>query len=116
MSKLAKVIDAKLSYRNTPSMNLKYMDIRTGVSEVPPMLGLGTELRVSAMIMKYAVVPPGVDPEDAVKDIKRAIIEEVFGEFRPLIYDMRTALYDGNKAELRKMLGELEDAMFHDGV
>ena len=90
------------------------MDVRTDVSSSPPTLGL--EVCISTMIVKYAVVPPGIDPDDAIKDIKRAIIEEVFGEFRPLIYDMRAALYDGSKADLRKLLGELEDAMFHDGV
>lgn len=114
MSKLAKVIDAKLPYRKIAGMDFKYLDVRTDVSRSSPTLGL--EVCISATIMKHAVVPPDVTPEDAIKDIKRAVIEEVFGEFRPLIYDMRTALYDGNKAELRKMLGELEDAMFHDGV
>lgn len=114
MSKLAKVIDAKLPYRKIASMDFKHMDVRTDVSSVPPMLGL--EIRISAMVMKHAIVPPDVDPEDAIKDIKRAVIEDVFGEFRPLIYDMRAALYDDNKTDLRKLLGELEDALFHDGV
>ena len=111
MSKIAKTIDSKVSHC---SVGRKYMNVRTDVSSTIPTPGL--EVCVSMVIMKHAVVPPDVDPKDAIKDIKRVIIEEVFGEFRPLIYDMRTALYGGNKADLRKMLGELEDAMFHDGV
>ena len=115
MSKLAKAIDAKVT-KTVSSAPLRYMNVRTDVSSILPMLGTGTEVCISVMIVKHAVVPPGIDPKDAIKDIKRAIIEEVFGEFRPLIYDLRTALYGGNKGDLRKLLGELEDAMFHDGV
>ena len=116
MSKLAKAIDAKVT-RKVSSAPLKYMKVQLDTTEfLVPHYGRGTECRINVTIQKYAVVPEGVAVLDAIKDIKRAIIEDVFGEFRPLIYDMRAALYDDNKTDLRKLLGELEDALFHDGV
>ena len=116
MSKLAKAIDSKVTYA-VSSPPLKYTDVQLDTTEfLLPHYGRGTECRINVTIQKYAVVPEGVAVLDAIKDIKRAIIEDVFGEFRPLIYDMRAALYDDNKTDLRKLLGELEDAMFHDGV
>lgn len=118
MSKLAKAIDAKVTYTNVvSSAPLKYTDVQLDTTEfLLPQYGRGAECRIGVTIQKYAVIPEGVVVLDAIKDIKRAIIEEVFGEFRPLIYGLRTALYDDNKTDLRKLLGELEDAMFHDGV
>jgi hypothetical protein len=47
-----------------------------------------------------------------VKNIKRGVIEEVFGEFRPSLYKLRTALYDRNFDEARQILNQLEYDMF----
>jgi hypothetical protein len=35
------------------------------------------------------------------------VIEEVFGEFRPMIIEMRSALYDDDKTRIRGLLAEL---------
>jgi hypothetical protein len=48
--------------------------------------------------------------------VKRAMIEEVFGEFRPLIIEMRRSLYDEDTQRVRTLLARLEEQMFTDGV
>jgi hypothetical protein len=53
---------------------------------------------------------------EAMYDAKRAIIEDVFGEFRPLIIEMRSALHDIDTDRLRRLLAELEHLMFVDGM
>lgn len=47
-----------------------------------------------------------------VRDIKLGLVEEVFGEFRPYILDIRRALYERNYELVREKLNELESEMF----
>jgi hypothetical protein len=44
--------------------------------------------------------------------VRRQVIEEVFGEFRPFIYEMNTALYDEDLTRIRTLLANLEQQMF----
>ena len=44
------------------------------------------------------------------------MIEEVFGEFRPMIIEMRAALYDEDTSRVRRLLAEMEHSMFADGI
>jgi uncharacterized protein (DUF1810 family) len=57
----------------------------------------------------------GTDAEkmaDFVHSVKRSVAEDVFGEFRPLIIEMRNSIYDENTTRLRTLLAELETRMF----
>jgi hypothetical protein len=47
-----------------------------------------------------------------VRDIKRGLVEEVFGEFRPYLMDIRRALYEHNFELVREKLNELETEMY----
>jgi hypothetical protein len=50
--------------------------------------------------------------EDFMHNIKRSVIEDVFGEFRPLIIEMRTAIYDDDMVRLKTLLAQMENQMF----
>jgi hypothetical protein len=50
--------------------------------------------------------------EDFMHNIKRSVIEDVFGEFRPLIVEMRTAIYDDDMVRLKTLLAHIENQMF----
>jgi hypothetical protein len=50
---------------------------------------------------------------DFVYGVKKSVVEDVFGEFRPLIIEMRTAIYDEDTTRLRTLLAELENKMFN---
>lgn len=52
----------------------------------------------------------------AVNDVRKQVIEEVFGEFRPLLIEMRVALYDADTTRARQILSQLEYQMFVEGL
>ena len=54
--------------------------------------------------------------EETFNDIRAALLEQVFGEFRPLILEMRSALYDEDRHRIRTLLAELEHQMFHENT
>lgn len=54
--------------------------------------------------------------EETLNDIRSALLEQVFGEFRPLIIEMRSALYDEDRHRIRTLLSELEHQMFHENT
>ena len=54
--------------------------------------------------------------QGAVTATRKQVIEEVFGEFRPLIAQLRVALYDTDTHRARDILFRLERQMFSEGV
>lgn len=62
-------------------------------------------------VKKY--VPEDQDAKEvAFRSIKRAMIEQVFGEFRPLIIELHSAVYDNDKSRVAELLNKLESEMF----
>lgn len=122
MSKLAKQINAIFEGKVTESRSMKYVDVTKSVMDDP--VSYNRHYKVSATFEQTRVVDRfGTDvkfsdniSEEALKDIKRAIIEEVFGEFRPLLYEMKAAIYDEDFYRLRETLAKFEIEMFHDGI
>ena len=121
MSKLAKQINAIFEGKVTASRSMKYVNVTKSVVDDP--VSYNRQYKVSATFGQTRVVDRfGIDKfsdnisEEALKDIKRAIIEEVFGEFRPLLYEMKAAIYDEDFYRLRETLAKLEIEMFHDGI
>jgi hypothetical protein len=58
---------------------------------------------------------PGDENEDYtgfLKSVRRQVVEDVFGEFRPMIYEMHTAMYDGDLTRVKTILAKLENQMF----
>jgi hypothetical protein len=54
--------------------------------------------------------------QEVYSSIKRAMIEEIFGEFRPIIIELQSAIYDKNQDRMRQLTAELEHKMFFEGV
>lgn len=54
----------------------------------------------------------GTHIEQAVKQTQRAIIEAVFGEFRPYFRELHLAVLDGKYDELHEILDRFERQMF----
>lgn len=120
MSKLAKAIDATLTrnVRATRDLNLRYTDIQAGVTPLDHLATrlLSKEMFLSVKLQKKVWVEDGHDIEIALHDIKRAMIEEIFGEFRPMLIEIRGALYDEDTVRVRTLLAEMEQQMFRDGL
>jgi hypothetical protein len=54
--------------------------------------------------------------QEVYTSIKRAMIEEIFGEFRPIIIELQSAIYDKNLDRMRRLTAELEHKMFIEGL
>ena len=119
MSRLAKAIDYEVGkdhfYKHVP-YKLKYTDVKFSVADDINMIGTNIreyKIGVTLAAVKYC---NEADRDGAVKVLKRAMIEEMFGEFRPMIYNLHAALYDRDTDEAEKIVREMERVMFHEGL
>ena len=123
MSKLSQAIDYQFtgnkSYLEKPKNN--YLDVSTAVQDIGyPNIGrefkIGVKLQTTKWVDDTHLIhskenEPAI-VSDVLNDLKQAMIEEVFGEFRPLIIEMRSALYDKDNTRVRTLLAEMEHKMF----
>lgn len=120
MSKIGDTINYQLigeseSYR---TLGLEFTDVSTEISDDHDIcvkkFSVGVSLRQTAHILfhslEYSVGDLIID--ETIKEIKSAMIEEIFGEFRPDILKIRTALWEQDLAKARQSLIDLEHKMF----
>jgi len=118
MSKLSKTIKANISddYIVKPSRyvttEIKMSPVEYTTGRIAKKVEIGVKISSCTWVNDDITKLPSGAYEDVIHDIKRGIIEEVFGEFRPLIIEIRTALYDEDNVRLRTLLAELEQQMF----
>ena len=127
MSKLSQAIDYQFtgnkSYLEKPKNN--YLDVSTAVQDIGyPNIGrefkIGVKLQTTKWVDDTKLIhskenEPAI-VSDVLNDLKQAMIEEVFGEFRWMIIEMRSALYDKDNNRVRTLLAEMEHKMFHEGI
>ncbi len=71
------------------------------------------EYRLGVVLQMHAVVPENSPALARAKDhCKRAIIEAVFGEFRPKIIEINTAMHERKYESAMLKLDELYNEMF----
>jgi hypothetical protein len=120
MSKIVDAINYQLigeseSYR---SLGLEFTDVSTEISDDHDIcvkkFSVGVSLRQTAHIsfhsLEYSVGDLIID--ETINEIKAAMIEEIFGEFRPDMWKIRTALWEQDLAKARQSLIDLEHKMF----
>lgn len=49
-------------------------------------------------------------------DAKRMLIEDIFGEFRPILMEALESTYERDFAAVRQAIYKLEDKMFREGI
>lgn len=124
MSKLAAGIEATLTgnVKASRDLKLRYTDIKKSVNDIgnpfiQKQIRLSVKLQCVAWLDESLASSSIINThEELQKDLKRAMIEEVFGEFRPLIIEMRSAIWDEDTTRIRSLLAELEHRMFTDGI
>jgi hypothetical protein len=123
MSKLSTAIDATLTGNlraSTTPTRFRYTDIKFEVHPTIHSYNIDREVRLGVRLQTTAWIH-GHEWENtdarsaAIRDLKRAMIEEVFGEFRPLIIELRSAMYDKDDVRARQLIVELENQMFYEG-
>lgn len=77
-----------------------------------------TLLRASCMVDESAALRAREASvwEDAVRSTRRKIIEEVFGEFRPMLYQLNEAAHQRDWAAVNHGLKQMYDTMFEEGL
>ncbi len=123
MSKLAAKIDDVLTgkHRTSRLPSTRYFDIKFNTGGTQYTHGVDKEVMLDFRLRTNAWVNDlewnNTDVRSTIiRDLKRSMIEEVFGEFRPLIIELRSSLYDGDTVRTRTLLAELEHQMFTDGI
>lgn len=110
MSKLSKAIRAlQTGEVRVKKDNFKFTEIKHWNQLSPDYLY--REYRIEAKF-GVSVYAKEETLSDAVKDAKFAINEEIFGEFRPILTEIRIALYDVDFTRAKKLLSQLENQMF----
>lgn len=124
MSKLAKAIDYSRTGNVSALSNFQYQytDVRLLSRQTDFVKEYKIEVKLSATkwFDDNALINSN-ENESAIKQefyssIKREMIEEIFGEFRPIIIELQSAIYDKNLDRMRRLTAELEHKMFIEGV
>ena len=119
MSKLAALV------RATPLKEIKYSDSRlTKVSSDDSLIStsygfgqmrafkIAVEVGAKCFIDEYKSKSNGEDINERIAAMRRAVVEEVFGEFRAPLYEVTGALYDCDFRKARALLSLLERKMY----
>lgn len=120
MSKIAKMLTHTFTgnVRASRDLGMQYASSKFDAREAYGTWGLEKQMRLGVTIQADAFVSDSAssdtvgDVKEAIYDLKRAMIEEIFGEFRPFLIEMRVAMRDEDKSRLRLLLSELEHKMF----
>lgn len=78
---------------------------------------IGVSVYTRALLTKqeiHSATNPGGARRYVEESAKNAIIEEIFGEFRPLLREARLALNNRDVDAARTALNKLETVMFHE--
>lgn len=90
------------------------LEVKTAAAEL--LYESCKEYQIACTFTVKGFLSKGDDMAEFAKLMKRQVIQEVFGEFRPLIIEMFTATYDKDTTRVRKLLAELENKMFVEGL
>lgn len=79
--------------------------------------GIGKQVRLGAMFVAQGYVEDNPSAKidtsaEVVNSLRRALIEELFGEFRPYFIEMHTAMYEYDFDRMRTLLAQMEHQMF----
>jgi len=123
MSKLAHLITATATGDVAASRKLKpnYINVDVEHSYDPHsydvLYDIGMRLHKKTRIARSLSEQINAEAEqDMLTNVRRAMIEEVFGEFRHYLVEMRAALYDNDDYRIKTLLAEMEHQMFHEGI
>ena len=117
MSKLSKMIEARFNGNQVyvdnklPGWDFSVVNRPVNSSVILPETVREYLFTLECWVIKY--VPEDQDAKEvAFKNIKRAMIEQVFGEFRPLIIELHSAVYSNDRHRVVELLNKLESEMF----
>jgi len=119
MSRLAKnIIASETGQRFTDVTPMPTLTVKDDVVGAPG--GIAYEYRLDVRLGTSVFVNKSSAGSSAfsspLRAARRKIIEDVFGEFRPLIYQINEAIHNRNWVEANRLTEKLYQQMFEDGL
>ena len=114
MSRISDLLEARITGRRA-SKDLKYVDPYIAIDNQSGVLDcykVGLTIQNSVWVDSTVKSTENGSLQDAINASKKAIIEEIFGEFRPILYELRLATYDRDISKVRELLSDLDKRMF----
>ena len=118
MSKLAKALQFNQAGRvPKQSMDFVSAELSTGNLAWDKEYKLSLRLQAKAALTQEALDDSTLDIVKQTKlQLQRLIVEEVFGEFRDPLHNLRKALYYQDCYQATTILNKLHDQMFNEGI
>lgn len=125
MSRLAKHLKPSstgrrsIEYGLMPSLDVREMAANSAEAAAPTVLSeyaIEARLRATCLIDDRSAQQADSVWEDAVRSTRRKIVEEVFGEFRPMLYQLNEATHKRDWAAVNRGLRQIYDTMFEEGL
>jgi hypothetical protein len=124
MSKLAKAIDYQRTGNVSALQNFGYnytdISFRQEKADFSYEYKIDVKLSCRKWLDETSLISTNENAssirQEVYTSIKRAMIEEIFGEFRPIIIELQSAIYDKNLDRMRRLTAELEHKMFIEGL
>lgn len=112
MSKLSENLEAySTGVRAAPQQKLNYVSFKTSVYEQPPyLISYRLECNIGSQFFVYENDNQALDY--AIAKSKRALLEEIFGEFRQDLYNLDVALYNEDYQKAKELLSCVMKNMF----
>jgi len=115
MSKLAKEIKAIVGRPTEQKINLPTLDYAKITEDYITTPTYALKYRVGVEFGAQVYITEGESTEHKnhiVNQVRRAVVEEIFGEFRPIINKLRISIINRNHTEAEGILEELHKQMF----
>ena len=116
MSKLKAELNAKVfpALGTKPISTMNYLEVRSGIEQLPFDEKYVVEARIrmeAAMTQDLLRDAPGMR-QRVIEQMKQAIIEEVFGEFRKPLHNLRFAIYKNDQQDALDILNKLMEQIY----
>jgi hypothetical protein len=118
MSKLSKMLLAEYTHdrKAVTDLNMDYTKVDYVYERTTPVIH-DYSVKISAGINAFGYVRGSEKSENlqhhyVIKNMKKSIIEEMFGEFRPIIMDIRRSLFERDCYKAEMLLDKLQEQMF----
>lgn len=119
MSKLKTELNAKVfpALGTKPISTMNYLEVRSSIEQLPfdEKYVVEARIRMDATMTQDLLRDAPWMRQRVIEQMKQAIVEELFGEFRPHLHNLRFAIYKNDQREALDILNKLMEQMYNEG-
>lgn len=96
---------------------MDYVDVQSHIQQTPfdEQYVIDARIRMTATLSSELLLDQPQMRERCIEQMKQAIVEELFGEFRPHLHNLRFAIYKNYQREALDILNKLMEQMYNEG-